>query len=706
MNIASEAIPDWLKALNQANPPPMPAGPPAPMPVVPQSPGANPMVGAVGDYWRTAKSAMGGDVDEAVIAVSGVPDIRRPQSETDVPPHPGIPGSADAGLDDAEGAEGAMLARRRLFPRMFGPTGMSGAIMPEGENFLPFGGTEGKALWQDTAVTKPQQLEEAVMAGAQAESDLGSAKADFFKRTQESQAQELALIKERQNARQAEIIAKQQQLEQATQRYSNDLADRGQYWRNPGNIISAIGAALIAGGSPNDPGIGVRMINQAVQFDYAQRKGLADMHLGELRSNVAAYRQIAGDKDLGDKLAYAEGQRVASMELERISGQFQGPIAKAKAAAISKEFLRNYSIQMAQIHAAMVYNKPHMENPLVKQSYDAAGKATGGVGYTPFAGPGSQSGAVSGSKSVAGPGQPNAVVGHPGATGGQVSLSPFAARMKTMWKPMSDSERSMYEKRAPGSSRQIEAEYDDVIERIASVSKGNPDTFNSKMEEFERGIETDIKDIAKAAQPSLDKVNGYRRMQQDMGVISNLAKRVGKTESDLLGDGPESITGKGLMKTYEDIMNGLFRDDPANSDKYRREKQETADAVARFKQLLAGNANAYIKSTSGGAVSDSENERLKQYLPGGWRGIQTFHADQSARAQADLRGAINTSSHPISGTLYRIQYGLGTQGLDVKGVDEYDKFGKSTKAVNDKRGTSKTDRDANVTKAIQNLKRK
>ena len=629
-----------------------------------------------------------GSIDEALVAVapdSVVRDARNaanaqrqftaqgPQP-TEVPPLTEIPGETGGGQSVSEGGALENLMKTGMFPRLMGPGGSGSVVMPEGQNFLPFG---GKDKWQ-TVEQRPAEIEGAIQAGAKAEEDLGNAKADFYKRQQAKQQEELAILKQRQMERAQEFELRQKQIDDATRAYTNDLADTGKYWRNPGHIISAIGAAILAAGSPGDPGIGVRIITNAVNQDYKQRQELAQMHLGELRSGLADYRKIAGDAELGDKLAYAESNRVAAMELERIGGQFQGPIARAKAAAISKELMRNYEVQMAQLHAQMIYNRAQKQDPGILAVMKATGEGTNGVGWTPYD-------QKTGKPLVtAAPPNSTGPTGIPNGLGGKVMPG------------LSDETKQALEKRAPGVLAEYESSRNELIRRAAAASRGNPDKFNSEMERLEGDLEKDIKNVAVAAQPFVENMNGLRRLKQDMKVLELTSQRLGITPDALIGSKSDSIFSDSFMDKYHGIMRVWAAKDPANANAYQREEQAVADAVARFRQEKAGVGNAYIHANAGGNVTAGESVRMQQYLGFGWRGIQNFVDDQSQRTQAGYEGALNTAGTPAARAIYRVRQGLGSNYLDAPGISKPGPTSSMQEAVDKKSLLQK--------KAIQTLK--
>jgi hypothetical protein len=597
------------------------------------------------------------------------PDGSKPPAVTEVkkeaiePPDLNVEPGTESGEDSLLGTQAGMAGREFAFPRASaGGMGIPGVVEGEAENYAPFGGEEP---WEQAARTLPGEIKGAITAGAQAEGDKADALKDYYKRTQEAQAEEHAVLRQRQIEDQQQIQAKQQQIEEASKRHSDDLADRGQYWKNPGNIISAIGAAFMTLGS-NDPTIGVKLINASVNADFKQRKDLADMHMGELRSNLSTYRQIAGNRELGDRLAYAESQRIAAMEVERIGAQFAGPIAKAKAAAISGEFMRNYTIQMGQLHAAMVFNKAHIENPAIAQAHQNSGnwKFYGQGGAQPTVNGQPVAGVVGGGAPAAGGKALGKAVGGPGV-------------VRKLWsdldRPMDPKARELINSRYPGAAEQLDSEKADIVRRIWSVSKRNPDKFNEKMEEFERWVETDIKEISKASAEHVSDISGVRRLETHMKVLKQVADRLHKTPDELIDTVASKTFGSSNVKEWKDLM--MAMNNAGGGNKSQKLNADLDEAVGAFRQLLAGNVNAYIKDVSGVSTSVTEASRLKQVVSTdhSWNAIGQFVADSSARSSAKLRNAANTAAHPVSGTLFLVQTGIGSPKLDTQGAGKKSK---------------------------------
>ncbi len=598
-------------------------------------------------------------------------------------PFPGVAAQTESGEDNADGVDASMDMRDAIYPHDImpvGPMGPVGVARPAYEDKYAVGGAKGADEWTN-AWEKPGEIESAITAGAEAEGQLGEAKADYWKRTQKSQDQELAALQGRRLENQQQIAQQQQHIQQATERYSNDLADRGQFWKNPAHIIGAIGASLMALGS-GGPAIGQKLINDAVNADFQQRKQLADMHLGELRSNLHSYRQIAGDKEAGDKMALSESYRVAAMELERIGAQFQGPIAKAKAAEHAKQMLLQADLLRMNMFNHTLYNKAAVVDPRLAAAQAAS------PGYTPYGGK-----APSADKAPTSTSSP-----HSGGHMGSEASAPTAAAvqsgnpaaiehvLKKLVKPLSPEVTARFEARSPGSSRQVERVRMANAKRAWYEAGGKPQEFHNKLAALEKEQEGEIKLIGTAAAPFIGRVGGMRRLGRDIDVMEKVAERLHTDPDTLMGEGSRNILGGSFMAKYKDVMHSLSDTDPKNANKYKRELQETENAVESFKQALAGHQNVYIHDKSGGAVNASEMLRMTEFLRKGWRGTKTYHGLESRSANDELNNAINSTGSPASGMMWKAMNGINSTELDRPGIP----------------ATGKT----NVQKAISNVRGK
>jgi hypothetical protein len=281
-----------------------------------------------------------------------VGDLSKALSPAPAAPQPDAPITADPGgggdSTEKQDENERIMKLARLEMKLGGGVKQQ-YFQQEGASKAPIGGPE---LYDEAFVNAPRRRQTEMEGLGQLQNQRATELARMYDR-QVAQDQAAAVaMQARREAEQAEIARKQEELAKATRYYTRELQDSGKYWANPGNIIAAISYSLLPVFS-NDPSIGVKLINQAVQQDFDNRMRLADMAVGNARSNLEGYRKIAGDRQQGDLLARAEAHRVAAMDIERIGAKFSGPEAqkniaiaiedqKTRAAAAEMEFYAKY----------------------------------------------------------------------------------------------------------------------------------------------------------------------------------------------------------------------------------------------------------------------------------------------------------------------------------------------------------------------------
>ncbi len=337
-----------------AAPPPQAFGPP-----VPVSPGPNANNPSIAGW---AKSVILGGKPQATVPLSDVPSIiagapkaalnAAAESAVAPPKSPDasggpIPekGDAGGGADRSElDAENEAIAKEtRLRMAGMGAGAPAAYFEPEGSSKARIGGPE---LYNEAFVNAPARRQTAMQDLGVVQTDRAKELAAMYDRqaVQDQKAAEAMAV--RQQNEQEELHRRQEELAKATKYYSRDLADQGKFWTNPGNIIAAISYSLMPIFS-NDPTVGVKLINQAVQQDLDNRQRAADTTLGAMRSNIDGYRKIAGDRQAGDLLARSEAHRMAAQEIERIGAKFSGPEAqKAMQVAVEDQKTRASAAEM------------------------------------------------------------------------------------------------------------------------------------------------------------------------------------------------------------------------------------------------------------------------------------------------------------------------------------------------------------------------
>lgn len=574
-----------------------------------------------------------------------------------VPAQPEVPPITEASDESNTGLTAENALQRALMGDLAPPRGPTGVVMGPGEDYSHLQGAEGKDVFTDAFVDRPAQLERAVQAEAGVEEQAGKATADFYRRAQEQQANENAVMQQRRVERNQQIAAQQAQLEQATKRYSDDLADTGKFWRNPGNVLSAFAASLMTLGSSRDPMIGQKIINQAIQQDFAQRKALADMHLGELRSNLGNYRQIAGDQEMGDKLALSESYRIAAMELQRIGGQFQGPLAKARADRMAAQLMQASALKRMEVYKSSVFQPAQITDPRIAKAVQGAGM------YSPFA-------------QQANPGQPTtsapangSALSTPKANG---SAQVSSATVKALGSVNSQSKmaiaKDLVNQRAPGAGDML-PEINNLLTEEALRSGdakvwADPHELGKAKMALYMGYRKQADEIQKTAVEKGTYNNmAWREFQSDIQRIKAGAQVAGMKPDDFLGSlrtgSPEwDAKYKTLMSQYGS------EDTPA-----AKQKMEQLRAADRFRQNFASKRVDYFHDKFGGAMSETEIAMGNQVINGSssWSQIESFGDAQSKKAAAQWNDILRAVP-PAAAIILRTRQGISNPGrMDSQG---------------------------------------
>lgn len=550
------------------------------------------------------------------------------------------------------------------------PTGPSAEVTPEAVDWNP-AGPEGKKDFKAAFTEGPKKVTQALAEGADAEANKDKALAEHY-------TNEIA----REQAAQATIAARRQQddeqqqrrqtdLDGAITRYSNDLANSGKFFQNPGNIISAIAFSLMPIGG-GDPAMGAKLIQSAISQDMSNRQKLADMHLGELRSNLSEYRKAAGDRRVGDLLAESEAQRIASIEIQRIGASFASPIAKAKTEALSQDFLmRSVQSKMQAFQQYHLYMAPKAMSPAIAAAYKNAGPG-GMVAFNkmngdPDVGPGAVKGTMAlpgvpnGSATTArgpvGPTGPTAPDGNPGPTT-QPKPRTFVLSDIMKSRGLSDAQQLMKQQAA------------DVQNEAAALAKpGDPHSYNEQVAKIKLRDEEDQKKIAELAQKVLPDVHGSRRMATDIALINAECARAGVNPQDFIGELRTATSGPFGAK-IRNMQLALTRANPEN--KHEVKQREFLQASERFHQLFAGDVVEYYHTKFGSAQNPSESAKGAQVITteSSWPQIVNWNQIRSQDAQAGYTAALASAGNPRAATKFQLSIGVGNPALARPGATQ------------------------------------
>ncbi len=510
--------------------------------------------------------------------------------------------------------------------------------------------------------TGPAALEDAYRQANKAHVDRTGALGKHYDQVAQDDAQRAAAFASRRAEEQASMELRQKRLEDATTYYSNDLADTGKFWQNPGNIIAAISYSLlpIFGG---DPTAGVRLVQQAVAQDMATRQHAANATLGALQSNISGYHKIAGDRQQGDLLAQAEAHRMAAQEAERIGQKFESAQSKAQLEAIVQDQ------RIKQAKAWMDFHKSNLYVPAAKMEkglFDARAQGVPGA-YAPM-GQGSDT--------------PNPYSKVPGAASvGQIAGTPSVASDKKNSGFSSDVRPATIAAikvgggkaawaealngHIPGQGNLFNAADMELNAKAAALAKGNPAEFMAHKAALMDKAEAAIKDVA----PVLDKVAGRNAalsmLQERMEIVRRMEAQAGRPPDRFMDDMHGYLPDSWVQK-WNDVSR-RWASEPAT-----RSAQQAALRNKMREQLrtdIASVYNNYVHEHSGGAVSDSERAKMNNVIRDGMSlgELEHFVQGQSVAANAEYRSRLDALS-VAARFFYTAQHGLGVQPLNSRGV--------------------------------------
>lgn len=622
-----------------------------------------------------------GAVKTGTAVASAPPDPSKVPLGEDIPPDP----SAMDALGESSTAENDFTGTMREFPKP--PPGGSGAVL-SGDNPAAVGGEQ---WWNQRFDTSQKALNDATAKLGQLSEDEGKRLADKYQQQSDDLAKRAAANEVRRSEDDAYLRAQQEEIKARTAEYTKDLADTGKFWRNPGNIISAIAYSFMPlTGAP--PGTGIKLINQVVQEDYAQRKQMADTHLGALRSNFQQYREIAKDREAGDLLALSESHRLAALEIQRISAQFQGAKAKANAEmAVADQ-------QQKSAEAAMLmFNRLRYIHPQAAQKPVAdAYKATPGyVDYTKAKPPpGAPAGRVDYkgrpllSPEQGGPTEAEVAkaaaqgyrVTTPGATtAGQASQAekprlptPQEAAsgglsgtgVKFAEQALGKGNLERLERRVPGLTQRMDEQHAQLIMdalRRHPRAMQDPHEWEKANKEYQDRIDKVQEEAGKAV--AMVQTSGaatdaiaYAQLQHDMAYLRSKFKGDEKTLNDFLGKMRQAgSSGAEAGRKMDEVLVSYGLTD-------ERDREARIKAL-RLGQQVAGVRNIYFRTNAGGNVTGGEESRLSDVISRGtpWSGIESFVRDQSRATQSKVDQAAGSSMHPLARDIFYIR--IGQPGL-------------------------------------------
>ncbi len=590
--------------------------------------------------------------------VAGQPDTRGSQPEY----HPG----ADPNFDFKDQFGDEVERRAESTAKMFrygqpaGAKGPAGTAVNEYENANTIGGPEE---FKGTFKEGPKKIGDLQRDIGKLESQSHESLAKEYENQAQKDAIQSAKIASRKADDDQQLLMKQRDLDEKTVMYTNDLANQNKFWQNPGNIVSAIAYSLMSVFS-SDPAIGAKLINQAVDRDMNNRKDLANMHLGELRSNIGTYRKFAEDRQAGDLLAQSEAHRIAANQIRAIGERLASPIALKNAELAAQDQETKSAAIRAQAYNHYLYNRPQVMDPRLA-AFAKQKQTEIPEGWTHYDLPKSTVGAVK--SVVSGGAGPSTAAGTP--VPGQEPISKRLASMPAtthtalVMSPGEVAKQGLDSSLSKGDMAQMAG---DVITARARALAGDPAApgyqakVNEHVDKMQKSADAGVGDIAKNAMPFQVGLVVTNRLQRDMNIIKNELKASGVDPNEFLGE-LRTLTGGPLAARINDLR---LRYGNASGAGEEAQKRMLA-ASERFHQALNGKIVGYYHDMAGAAQNAAETGNLKQVINNSarWDQIEQFIGQESMNYSAQMKSAIRTAPDPYSAILYMSMYGNGDQSM-------------------------------------------
>lgn len=576
---------------------------------------------------------------------------------------PGTPGQMQGHNDNVDAIE----AEFKLYEGLSsGGPAPKAFYAPAHTEYSQLGAERGKELFQtaygDGPNDGPTKLQNAVRESEAAQGQKNEAMAKFYD-AESARATEAAAARKMSAQRDMEEMrVRQENMEKATQHYTNDMADTGRFWTNPGNIIAAISFSLMPIFS-NDPTVGVKLINQAIQQDLEHRRVAGQGTLGALQSNLAGYHKIVGDRQAGDQLAEAEARRVAAMEVERIAAKFESPISKAKAEAIIQDLrMKQAQGYMTAFSQAKIFQQAQKQDPQLyamrTKGYPGAWQGVNDVAPIEQSVGARANGTIGGSPSQAT--QSGGFTEHVSRADQAILNVASPARAAQL----------ALEGRVPGSANMFALAQRFIHRTATNKAKGlsyGP-AYQAARDEVLADARKEILSSAELRQNLGGRKATLADILHSAEIIRASEGAAGRDPNAWFGKA-KTLLGEELYNKYDTIARAFQTNEGLSPAAARAKTRDLA--VQQFRQKLAGQISAAYSDISGGAISNTELPRLEASIKGGESfGFVYDWLQIRSKEIADKENTAIKGMSPIAQMVYMTRTGVGQRphGMAVRPI--------------------------------------
>lgn len=538
---------------------------------------------------------------------------------------PGAPGDNTAQLADDQTTAAELEFRRPL-----NASAQANAFFEkEGYSKAPVGGPQ---LYDEAFTHAPGREKRAREELSQLQSDKAKRLADFYGQQSEQDVQAAAAAKAQAAEDQENFRQRQAKLDEAAQYYTNDLQDQGKFWQNPGNIVKAIAFSLMPIFS-GDPTTGIRLINQEIDRDMANRQHAAAQTLGALRSNLDGYHKIAGDRQAGDLLARAEAHRIAAQQIQQIALNFDSPIAKKQAEMMQADQEKRYAAAQMEFYKANVHISPSRMDPALHAArYSGEGGYREGIAPYSGASPSAVQGSIQGTPSTASTSPLPPVVSAVIRTSGATGLNKAVDKGMVPEKSMQDAVKAaMYR------------------EGHALYPNEPPDQAFVKVL---RAADEELKPFSVEISKNAASRRTISALQTKMAVIEALERGEGRDPGAFVGWARKNMPSSWVTQ-YDQLIE---RDPNKAANKAEERAIMRRNAIISFEAQLQSALNQNAHDLNGGTQSEGEMQRTEKEVSQlkGWKEQRDFLQRKSVELQAKVNDS-KLMLTPAGKTLYRLR---------------------------------------------------
>ena len=520
-------------------------------------------------------------------------------------------------------------------------------IRPAGFDFTPDDALDykGRSKFREFYRDHPEAAIKHLETSAEVQKRKDDALADLYSQEADRASRAAAERKFASEQDQANLMRQQQELQAKTTEYAQSLHSEGNFWKNPGNIVSAIAYALMPITS-NDPTIGVKMIDSAIARDLAERRADADSKLGALRSNIAGFREIMGNREAGDLAAEAAAKALAADQVKAMAQRFQGPMAKAQAAAMIE------SLTTDRGRLEMDASRARNNGPQIVNKQLEAARPKGEEAWSPWGTNRSNDPAPLTERHV-----DMAKAGKPWGYTKDVS-SATIAKIKTSDDPLRTVARLAMEGQIPGGSNIFNATIEAVdFQHLAKHPNATPQELRANREAQLAPARKEIADNANKLTEYENKVQAYSDLKRTISAIENSHREKGQSAENFM----TSKLRAAVPDSVYQYVSGVYRS--FGSDMTEEEKAraiEDASQRALRQQLAYVSAN-FRKEKFGASFTPADQAIYSQILdPNTMKLSEVKNAvDLGAKDAESSRYAQIQALSPVARMLWLTEHGTG-----------------------------------------------